>query len=1264
MSDELNEALAKIRPHTSSGLAHQKAPAVLLQALEATLKEQKTDATPTAYFASLLTALDGLVQKDGTRALSEGDNIPAALYLLALVAPFVPPVVLRSQLGMTVALLAPLFPALGPHAPALRSQITIFGPVTQALDAAHLNAQGVRQVFASLLELTADPRPKVRKKAAEVIKNILEDPPAPLARHPYAEQVAVWAQKTLAAAAASPIRANDKQSDGAEIAIHILAFLKPVCAFLPSESLSPLATTLLSLPRLGNPYLSQSAYNLLAIIISDDGASEDTPAPAILKSILASPPSTSDTTLAPAWVVLLGKIMASYSDSSPDQCAAELPSVWQTCWGFLESSALPVREGAEEALVALTTCISPGVISGALSAASGSSSKDLSKTPLGKLIATVTKSLDSVAFAKATPQILTVLSALVLALRTQEGATPGVTQTPAELLLMPLIEKVGNLRTKPKFVHKEAADNVLDTAMRVMGPEVLLRALPLNIEPADREAGREPRAFLLALLPHAHPTPLSHFVSYFVPLSERMFDYQQKAEAAGNAAEAKMWNVLVLQIWAGLAGYAWNPVGLRESLTPVFSKLLANLLHSQQPLHAPILNALRLIAEVNAATATGEATQTIEKARLTFDLSQEEAKKNLEYLRQQAGNWLATLFNVFGAVEKDSKGMVGAAIGAWAALAGEQEISKAFRRVQDLLKKNLALYKTKPAHGQGSEGVAVLQASEDLLLLLLPHLSAADSNTLFAMCLSPEMLGHWDGGVQKRCYRLLARLVETGHATVDAEVVLKKLLDESQSVAPAAKRDRFALFAELLPALPAASLHMITVLIPETVLGTKEPSEKARTSAFDLLVAMGTKMREGGVVRRDKVEGMEVDDETPREVKGSIEEYMTMVAAGLAGATPHMISASVTAISRLIFEFKDDISHNMLSEILSTLSVFLSSANREIVKSTLGFVKLAIHSLPHELVHGSLPQLVPALLNWSHDHKNHFKAKVQHIFERMIRRFGYEEVVRHAEKEEGRKVLQNIKKRKDRAKRKKAAAAAEESEDEEARAPQRTGDAFEDVLYGSESEADDSDDEPAAGRPQPSTKKGKSGGYQLRDDPDDPMDLLDGAASKLTLSGKKRQRQPGKDAKHFKTNDDGRLVIDEDDDEDDAVAAKDVAGTAYRELQSSADGFTRNSRGQVKFNKDTKKRRRGTEEDGSDVEMEITGAQNKSRRKAQKLGQEFKAKVIALNNISCPDAHGFQNAGGDVKRGKIEPYAYMSLGEAAKKTSRKGGERVSITGRR
>jgi ribosomal RNA-processing protein 12 len=173
-----------------------------------------------------------------------------------------------------------------------------------------------------------------------------------------------------------------------------------------------------------------------------------------------------------------------------------------------------------------------------------------------------------------------------------------------------------------------------------------------------------------------------------------------------------------------------------------------------------------------------------------------------------------------------------------------------------------------------------------------------------------------------------------------------------------------------------------------------------------------------------------------------------MVAGGLAGASPHMISATVTAISRLVFEFKgkywlclyprllhhhvlDTLSSKMQTEIFTTLLVFLSSANREIVKSVLGFVKLAIHTLPTELIRPHLKQLVPALLGRSHDHKNHFKAKVRHIFERMIRQFGWDDVYTCAGQEEAGKVLINIRKRKERAKRKKALAANNDDDDDD-----------------------------------------------------------------------------------------------------------------------------------------------------------------------------------------------------------------------------------------
>lgn len=131
----------------------------------------------------------------------------------------------------------------------------------------------------------------------------------------------------------------------------------------------------------------------------------------------------------------------------------------------------------------------------------------------------------------------------------------------------------------------------------------------------------------------------------------------------------------------------------------------------------------------------------------------------------------------------------------------------------------------------------------------------------------------------------------------------------------------------------------------------------------------------------------------------------------------------------MLLHAADTIDSKMQTEIFSTLLVFLSSSNREIVKSTLGYVKLAIHTLPTDLLRDHLIRLVPALLAWSHDHKNHFKAKVRHIFERMIRRFGWDDVYQAAGEEQSSKVLVNIKKRKERAKRKKGREGEEEEEE-------------------------------------------------------------------------------------------------------------------------------------------------------------------------------------------------------------------------------------------
>jgi ribosomal RNA-processing protein 12 len=94
---------------------------------------------------------------------------------------------------------------------------------------------------------------------------------------------------------------------------------------------------------------------------------------------------------------------------------------------------------------------------------------------------------------------------------------------------------------------------------------------------------------------------------------------------------------------------------------------LSQVLYSQADLRPSILRALKVIVDSNKAITEGN----FEKSPTTT-ITIEDAKANLEYLRTQGESWLAVLFNVFGTVDRDSRGMVGDVITSWASVCGEQ----------------------------------------------------------------------------------------------------------------------------------------------------------------------------------------------------------------------------------------------------------------------------------------------------------------------------------------------------------------------------------------------------------------------------------------------------------------------------------------------------------------------------------------------------------------------------------------------------------------
>jgi ribosomal RNA-processing protein 12 len=306
---------------------------------------------------------------------------------------------------------------------------------------------------------------------------------------------------------------------------------------------------------------------------------------------------------------------------------------------------------------------------------------------------------------------------------------------------------------------------------------------------------------------------------------------------------------------------------------------------------------------------------------------------------------------------------------------------------------------------------------------------------------------------------------------------------------------------------------------------------------------------------------------------------------------------------------------NTTSGPIALMDIFLQNPNREIVQSVLGFVKVEVISLPEPLIRPRLASLLTNLMVWSHEHKAHFKAKVKHIVERMVRKFGVVEVERACPAED-RKLIAYIRKTREQRKRKKQQ--AEEDGEEPTEKPKGKFESeYDQAVYGSESEDSEGDSEDEFIKSQSKQRQGNAGSGKtyIVEDEDEPLDLLSKRALGNISSTKPLRQRKAPQRTKARTNEDGKLVIGDSDGEDAVnfkkskarAAEEDVlmdiddkntsleAGiNAYVDAIRGRDAAQRGQKGKLKFsNKKTK------EDDEMDMDDEGGEADWQEIRKAK-----------------------------------------------------------------
>ncbi|KAK0705026.1 NUC173 domain-containing protein [Lasiosphaeris hirsuta] len=1160
----LKEKLERIQ---SPNLQSQKQTAVVLEGIEAAFKERNTTASPTAYFAALLSLLDNKTL------------VTPVVYLLDVVTPFTPEPLLRAKFTQILTLLAPVLTQPDADAPLIKSSIGCLESLLLAQDATAWEMStaqvGPRRAVGGLLSIALDPRPKVRKRAQEALKKILKNPPpSPSIDHPASPMCAetcMQSLKLLAEKASQSQKEKKAEPTQNPELIHALQLTKAVAAASggwPSKKIESLCELLLGIARSGNEHMSIAVFDIFEMIFEGMATDEVASAklPRLVEIIRELRPSPNDTQLLPPWIAILSRAYDVSSQVSPAETFQELVEPFEMVARYLESEAKNIRISASECLVSfMANCVPRQALL---------EPTIYDEKVIQQLVKTI-ENLLTVKYQAAWIESFNVLAAMYDAFRWR--ASP---------YLLGVTKSIGDMRGNDSFAGKSEADEVLGKAIRAMGPEAVLSVLPLNLaKPVRGEPGR---AWLLPLLrDYVSNTNLAHFRSELVPLSAAMFQRVLDHGGAEKTMEIKIYETVVHQIWSILPGYCDLPLDITEAFDTTFAEMLSNLLYEQIDLRLDVCRALKAVVESNQAiTDTPEDDDLVLQGRVT----KEGAKKNLEYLGNNfAADFLAVLFNVYSTTLPQKRGPVLQTINAFLSIIPSERLTETFDVVCEKLATALEEAPEKGAKDKNKNQEQLPSTAHTLMDLVvtmsiyLPkHSFDPLSKIAFLVIFRDD-----DPQLQKKAYKLIPRLANSdlGKATLEQnhEQLQALFLSSAEKVSTPARRDRLVAIASLMPFIPSTALHFIPAVLSEVVINCKEQNEKARTAAFDLLVMMGQKLAasEGALIDNSKVANMSADAPV---VPASLEEYFTMVSAGLAGSTPHMISASITALTRILYEFRESLSTETMADLVQTMDLFLTSNNREIVKSVLGFVKVCVISLPVELMLPRLATMIPNVMVWSHEHKGHFRSKVKHILERMARRYGFDVVTRHCP-EADRKLITNIRKAKERSKRRKEAAKdGDESDAGETKEPTKRVGRFESeydqALYssGESDHSDNSDDEDA-----PKPKKGarKGGNTYIVEDENEPLDLLDrNALANISSTKPVKAKRPNKTK--AKTDLDGKLILGKDDDEEamdiDAPQGEDDTGVgAYVNALKGKDAPRRGLRGKLKWSN-----RKGNDDDDDD----------------------------------------------------------------------------------
>ncbi|PNI82158.1 RRP12 isoform 7 [Pan troglodytes] len=1021
------------------------------------------------------------------------------------------------------------------------------------------------QVYHGLLSFTVHPKPKIRKAAQHGVCSVLKGSEFMFEKAPAHHPAAISTAKFC-------IQEIEKSggSKEATTTLHMLTLLKDLLPCFPEGLVKSCSETLLRVMTLSHVLVTacamQAFHSLFHARPGLSTLSAELNAQ-IITALYDYVPSENDLQPLLAWLKVMEKAHINLVRLQWDLGLGHLPRFFGTAVTCLLSPHSQVVTAATQSLKEiLKECVAPHMadIGSVTSSASGPAQS------VAKMFRAVEEGL-TYKFHAAWSSVLQLLCVFFEACGRQ-----------AHPVMRKCLQSLCDLRLSPHFPHTAALDQAVGAAVTSMGPEVVLQAVPLEIDGSE-ETLDFPRSWLLPVIrDHVQETRLGFFTTYFLPLANTLKSKAMELAQAGSTVESKIYDTLQWQMWTLLPGFCTRPTDVAISFKGL-ARTLGMAISERPDLRVTVCQALRTLITKGC-----------------------QAEADRAEVSRFAKNFLPILFNLYGQP----------------VAAGDTPAPR--RAVLETIRTYLTITDTQLVNSlleKASEKVLDPASSDftrlsvlDLVVALAPCADEAAISKLYST-IRPylESKAH---GVQKKAYRVLEEVCASpqgpGALFVQShlEDLKKTLLDSLRSTSSPAKRPRLKCLLHIVRKLSAEHEEFITALIPEVILCTKEVSVGARKNAFALLVEMGHAFLRFGSNQEE-----------------ALQRYLVLIYPGLVGAVT-MVSCSILALTHLLFEFKGLMGTSTVEQLLENVCLLLASRTRDVVKSALGFIKVAVTVMDVAHLAKHVQLVMEAIGKLSDDMRRHFRMKLRNLFTKFIRKFGFE-LVKRLLPEEYHKVLVNIRKAEARAKRHRAlsqAALEEEEEEEEEEEPaQGKGDSIEEILADSEDEEDNEEEERSRGKEQRKLARQRSRAWLKEGGGDEPLNFLDPKVAQRVLA---TQPGPGRGRKKdhgFKVSADGRLIIREEADGNKMEEEEGAKGKDEEMADLMEDVIIRSKKHQKL------KHQKEAEEEELEIPPQYqAGGSGIHRPVAKKAmpGAEYKAK----------------KAKGDVKKkGRLDPYAYIPL---------------------